>query len=40
MTQRIYPSRADSRGITFFSKGGDAQFITWSAWDMAPSNPR
>lgn len=39
MTQRIYPTRADSLGLTLFSKGGDAQVLSWSAWDMAASNP-
>jgi beta-fructofuranosidase len=37
--RRIYPTRADSLGVSLFSKGGPATARTIEAWDMAPSNP-
>ena len=38
VTQRIYPTRADSAGVALFSLGGTAT-ATLDAWDMAPTNP-
>lgn len=35
----IYPTRADSRGVVLFSRGGKAQVKTVQAWDMAAANP-
>ncbi len=38
VTQRIYPTRGDSLGVSAFIRGGDAT-MTLDAWDMAPTNP-
>jgi len=38
LTQRIYPTRADSLGIALFAEGGDAIVTHLRAWDMAPAN--
>jgi sucrose-6-phosphate hydrolase SacC (GH32 family) len=37
--RRIYPTRADSVGVSLFSQGGAAKVRRVKAWDMAPSNP-
>jgi len=37
--RRIYPSRADSIGISLFANGGPATVKMLRAWDMMPSNP-
>ena len=37
--RRVYPSRADSVGVTIFSNGGAANVATFEAWEMMPSNP-
>lgn len=39
VTQRIYPTRADSLGVRVFAEGGPAAVNHWEAWDMAPTNP-
>lgn len=39
LTQRLYPTRADSLGVALFSDGGDMDVEYLSAWDMAPANP-
>ena len=39
VTQRIYPSRADSRLIRLSSTGDNVKLHTLRAWDMAPANP-
>ena len=39
VTQRIYPDREDSRGISFLSRGGSARIRTLNAWEMASANP-
>ncbi len=39
ITRRVYPTRADSVGVTLFSSGGPAKVPTLEAWDMMPSNP-
>ena len=39
VTQRIYPSRADSRLIRLSSTGDKVKLHTLRAWDMAPANP-
>jgi beta-fructofuranosidase len=39
VTQRIYPTRNDSHGITFFAEGGDAALTSLEAWDIAPTVP-
>ena len=36
ITQRIYPTRADSLGVRLFSKGGSVKVSSIEAWDMAP----
>jgi beta-fructofuranosidase len=38
ITQRIYPSRADSLGVELFSRGGSARVRTFKAWDLATTN--
>lgn len=35
MTQRIWPTRDDSLGISFFSSGGKAKVRSVEAWDMS-----
>ena len=35
LTQRIYPSRADSQQVRVFSRGGQAKVDFIEAWDMA-----
>jgi beta-fructofuranosidase len=35
LTQRIYPTRADSMGVSLFSTDGKAAFTSVRAWDMA-----
>jgi sucrose-6-phosphate hydrolase SacC (GH32 family) len=37
--RRIYPTRADSLGVSLFSQGGATKVRRVKAWDMAPSNP-
>ncbi len=37
--RRIYPTRADSLGISLFSRGGPAQVASLDAWDISPTNP-
>ena len=37
--RRIYPSRADSVGVRFFSVGGDTDVHTFEAYNITPSNP-
>jgi sucrose-6-phosphate hydrolase SacC (GH32 family) len=39
LTQRIYPSRADSMGVVLFSRGGESTVRQFNAWKMNPSNP-
>jgi len=35
----IYPSRADSLGVSLFSTGGTTQVHALEAWSISPSNP-
>jgi len=37
--RRIYPTRADSVGVSLFSQGGAAKVRRVTAWEVAPSNP-
>jgi len=37
ITQRIYPTRADSLGVRLFARGGAATVASLCAWDMAPA---
>jgi len=37
--RRIYPSRADSVGVSLFSRGGATAVRTLEVWDMMPANP-
>ncbi len=39
VTQRIYPSRKDSLGVSLFCKGGSAKVLSFEVWDMAATNP-
>ena len=34
LTLRVYPSRADSAGVTLFARGGAAQLRSLRAWQM------
>ena len=34
ITQRIYPTRADSLGVTLVSRGGSIKVRSLDAWDM------
>ena len=38
VTQRLWPTRADSVGIAFFSRGGSAKVRSLEAWDMSPTS--
>ena len=38
ITQRIYPTRSDSVGISPFSSDGSVNIKTIQAWDMASAN--
>ncbi|MCX6898844.1 MAG: GH32 C-terminal domain-containing protein [Verrucomicrobia bacterium] len=38
ITQRIYPSRADSLGVALISRGGNAKVKSLDAWDISPTN--
>jgi beta-fructofuranosidase len=37
--RRIYPSRADSVGVSLISTGGATKVHALEAWNIAPSNP-
>jgi sucrose-6-phosphate hydrolase SacC (GH32 family) len=37
--RRVYPTRADSVGVSLFSSGGAARVSKFQKWDMMPSNP-
>ena len=39
VTQRIYPSRADSVGVALVARGGRATVTILEAWEMAAANP-
>jgi len=39
IARRIYPSRADSIGVSLFSTGGTTRVRTLDAWKIMPSNP-
>ena len=39
VTQRIYPTRSDSVGVSCISRGGSAEVTALDAWTMAPANP-
>lgn len=39
LTQRIYPTRDDSKGIMLFANGGDMEVKALNFWQMQPSNP-
>ena len=34
LASRIYPTRADSRGLTLFARGGSARLSSLDAWEM------
>jgi beta-fructofuranosidase len=34
LTVRVYPSRKDSRGVSVFAKGGDAELLSLQTWQM------
>ena len=38
LTQRIYPTRADSLDIALFARGGRIKVKSFDAWDMSPTN--
>ena len=37
LTQRIYPTRADSLGVSIFARGGEALLNRFDAWTMTPT---
>lgn len=37
LTQRIYPTRKDSLGVSLFSAGGEAKCLALDAWEMIPT---
>ena len=37
--RRIYPSRADSFGVSLFPTGGTTRVQTLKSWKIMPSNP-
>ena len=37
LTQRIYPTRADSLGVSIFTSGGEAFLNRLDAWTMTPT---
>ena len=37
LTQRIYPTRADSLSVATFARGGAAKLASLEAWDMNPT---
>ena len=39
ITQRVYPSREDSRSVRLFARGGSAKALEVEAWDMEPVAP-
>jgi len=39
IARRIYPSRADSLGVSLFSTGGTTRVHALKAWKIMPSNP-
>ena len=40
LTQRIWPTRADSVGVSFFSRGSNAKVKSLEAWDMSATSLR
>lgn len=38
ITQRIYPSRPDSLGVSLFAREGTARFSSLDAWSISPAN--
>merc|ERR1712098_334214 len=38
MTQRIYPTREDSLGVSAFSSGGEATLESLDVWEMRTTN--
>lgn len=38
VTQRIYPSRPDSLGVSLIARGGSVKVKALDAWDMSPTN--
>jgi sucrose-6-phosphate hydrolase SacC (GH32 family) len=38
VTQRIYPTRSDSLGVTLFSRGGSVDVKSLDTWDMGQTN--
>ena len=39
LSDRVYPSRADSTGIGLFAKSGTARLKSLTLWDMSPISP-
>ncbi|MDQ3813264.1 MAG: glycoside hydrolase family 32 protein [Armatimonadota bacterium] len=38
LTQRIYPTRPDSLGVSLFARGGSVKVKSLDAWDISPTN--
>ncbi|WP_436927484.1 glycoside hydrolase family 32 protein [Halosimplex amylolyticum] len=39
VTQRLYPDREDSTGVSVFARGGDASVESIDTWDLIATNP-
>lgn len=39
VTQRVYPTRSDSKGVTVFAEGAPAVLESLDAWTMSATNP-
>ncbi len=37
VTQRIYPTRSDSLGVSLFARGGAVRILSLQAWSLAPA---
>jgi beta-fructofuranosidase len=39
LTERIYPTRADSLGVTALARGGTARLLSLDVWELRPISP-
>jgi len=39
LTERIYPTRADSLGVSLLARGGTARLLTLEVWEMRAISP-
>jgi beta-fructofuranosidase len=40
LTQRIFPTRADSTGVAVKATGGACRLRSYESWELAATNPR